>query len=286
MESSPNLVESQASDSAGAPRNSRRPYRQKIRSLAHINLDATNGAILRDLSEFGIAMQTVTPLTPDQQVQLRFDLPAPRVRIEAAGRIAWTDSWGQAGVQFVDLPERSQRLLKEWVFIQILSAAYLFAPCETAAVAGNRAEGATELLFSAASRPAIPLDPQPARPVVVPRPEVHPEAHAEAQPRRLRLLWCPVPISLSTLSKLVDGLILACAVLLFAVMSMAITDVLPTWWVTLPLAIAVTAVFVAVYRFLFVYWFRSTPGEHLARMACFESGNGMYGDEEDQARFR
>jgi hypothetical protein len=69
------------------------------------------------------------------------------------------------------------------------------------------------------------------------------------------------------------------------VMSMAITDVLPTWWVTLPLAIAVTAVFVAVYRFLFVYWFRSTPGEHLARMAYFDYGNGMYG-EEDQARFR
>ena len=277
MKPASNLVETQGAESAATPRNLRRPYRQKIRTLAHVNLDAANGAILRDLSEFGIAMQTVTPLAPDQQVQLRFELPAPRVRIEAAGRIAWTDSWGQAGVQFVDLPERSQRLLKEWVFIQILSAAYLFAPCETAAVAGNRAEGATELLFSASPRPAIPLEPQPVRPVVVPRPEV--------QPRRLRLLWCPVPISLSTLSKLVDGLILACAVLLFAVMSMAITDVLPTWWVTLPLAIAVTGIFVAVYRFLFVYWFRSTPGQHLARMACFESGNGMYG-EEDQARFR
>jgi PilZ domain len=277
MESHSNLVESRASESAGSARNSRRPYRQKIRSLAHVNLDATSGAILRDLSEFGIAMQTVTPLALDQQVQLRFDLPSPRVRIEAAGRIAWTDSWGQAGVQFVDLPEPSQRLLKEWVFIQILSAAYLFAPCETAAVRGNRAEGATELLFSAAPRPAIPPEPQPVTPVVVPRPEV--------QSPRLRLLWCPVPISLSTLSKLVDGLILACAVLLFAVMSMAITDVLPTWWVTLPLAIAVTAVFVAVYRFLFVYWFRSTPGEHLARMACFDYGNGMY-SEEDETRFR
>jgi hypothetical protein len=288
MESSPNLVESQASESAGVPRNSRRPYRQKIRSLAHINLDATDGAVLRGLSEFGIAMQTVTPLAPDQQVQLRFELPSPRVRIEAAGRIAWTDSWGQAGVQFVDLPERSQRLLKEWVFIQILSAAYLFAPCDTAAVTGNHAEGATELLFSAAPRPPIPLEPPPARTVVLPRPVVHaevrPEVRSDIQPH-LRLLWCPVPMSLSTLSKLVDGLILACAVLLFAVMSMAITDVLPTWWVTIPLAIAVTAVFVAVYRFLFVYWFRSTPGEHLARMACFDYGNGMYG-EEDQTRFR
>jgi hypothetical protein len=278
MKPQSNLVESQGAELAGVPRTLRRPYRQKIRTLAHVNLDAANGAILRDLSEFGIAMQTVTPLSLDQQVQLRFDLPAPRVRIEAAGRIAWTDSWGQAGVQFLDLPQPSQRLLKEWVFIQILSAAYLFAPCESAAVQGNRAEGATELLFSASPRPAIPLEPQLASPIILPRPQV--------QPRRLRLLWCPVPISVSALSKMVDGLILLCAVLLFAVMSMAMTDVLPTWWVTLPLAMAVTAVFVAVYRFLFVYWFRSTPGEHLARLACSESGNGMYGGEEDQARFR
>jgi hypothetical protein len=277
MESRSNLAESTGAEPAGVPRNSRRPYRQKIRTLAHINLDAANGAILRDLSEFGIAMQTVTPLSPDQQVNLRFDLPSPRLSIEAAGRIAWTDAWGQAGVQFVDLPERSQRLLKEWVFIQILSAAYLFAPCEAAAVAGGRAEGATELLFSASPRPAIPLEPQPARPIALPRPEAQP---------RLRLLWCPVPISLNTLSRMVDGLILFCAVLLFAVMSMAMTDVLPTWWVTLPLAIVVAGVFAALYWFLFVFWFRKTPGEHLARMACFESGTGMYGAVEDQTRFR
>jgi len=271
-----NLVESPGTGIASVPRNLRRPYRQKIRTLAHVNLDAANGAILRDLSEFGIAMQTVTPLTPEQQVQVCFDLPSPRVRIEAAGRIAWTDAWGQAGVQFVDLPERSQRLLKEWVFVQILSAAYLFAPCETAAVAGNRAEGATELLFSAAPRPAIQLEP--ARSVVLPVPE--------SQARRLRPLWCPAPISLKALSKLLDGLILLCAVLLFAVMSMVMTDVLPTWFVTLPLAIVVTAVFAGLYWFLFVFWFSSTPGEHLARMAYFESGGGMYGEVEDQARFR
>jgi hypothetical protein len=274
MEPQSNLVGTQRLELAGVPRNSRRPYRQKIRTLAHVNLDAANGAILRDLSEFGIAMQTVTPLTPDQQVQLRFDLPSPRVRIEAAGRIAWTDSWGQAGVQFVDLPERSQRLLKEWVFIQILSAAHLFGPCESAAVEGNHAEGATELLFSASPRPAIPLEPPVANPVLLPHPE----------PRHVRLHWCPIPISLNALSKMLDGLILLCAVLLFAVMAMVMTDVLPTWLITLPLAIAVTAVFVGLYWFLFVFWFSSTPGEHLARMACFESG--MYGEEEDHPRFR
>ena len=255
-----------------------RPYRQKIRTLSHITLDAANGAVLRDVSEFGIAMQTAAPLAPGQQVRLRFELAAPRVRIEATGRIAWTDSWGQAVVQFLDLPERSERLLKEWIFIQILSAVYLFAPCESAAVEGNRAEGATELLFSAAPRPAIQLEAQPACAVVAQNPQ--------AQPRRVRLLWCPVPISLRALTKLLDGLILLCSVLLFAVMALAITNVLPTWPVAILLAIAVAAVFAGLYWFLFVFWFRKTPGEHLARLAYIESGNGSYGGEEDVTRFR
>lgn len=256
-------------------RNLRRPYRQKIRTLSHVSLDASHGAILRDVSEFGIALQTVTPLAPDQEVRLRFELPAPRVRIEATGRIAWTDSWGQAGVQFLDLPPRSQRLLKEWIFTQILSAAYLFAPCESAPVEGNRAEGATELLFSASPRPAIQLEPQ----------EVRPPAPV-ARPRRVRLLWCPVPISLAALSKLVDGLVVLCSVLLFAVVAMAMTNVLPTWPVALALTTGVTAVFVALYWFLFACWFRSTPGEHLARLAYSEWRNGRYGENEDRQRFR
>ena len=255
-----------------------RPYRHKIRTLSHVNLDAGNGAILRDVSEFGLAMQTVTPLAQQQQVHLRFELPASRMRVEAAGRIAWTDSWGQAGVQFLDLPQRSERLLKEWIFSQILSSAYLFSPCESASVEGNRDEGATELLFSASPRPAIQLEPRPARPTAMPG--------QQARPRSLRLLWWPVPISLSALSKLADGLILLCAVLLFAVMSMVMTNTIPTWPVAVALAIGVTAVFVALYWFLFAFWFGSTPGEHLVQLACSESGEGKCGNEEDQTRFR
>jgi hypothetical protein len=266
-----NLAELQETGVARPVRgNPRRPYRQKIRHLSHVTLDASHGAILRDISEFGLALQTVAPLVPDQQVHLRFELPAPRVRIEAAGRITWTDSWGQAGVQFLDLPARSERLLKEWIFTQILSAAYLFSPCESVLVEGNRAEGATELLFSASPRPVIQFEPQEVRP---PTPVV--------RPRRVRLLWCPVPITVTALSKLVDGLVVLCSVLLFAVMAMAMTNVLPTWPVAVALTSGVAAIFVALYWFLFACWFRRTPGDQLARMACSEWIN-----EEDQPRFR
>jgi PilZ domain len=271
-----NLAEFQETAAANAVRrNPRRPYRQKIRTLSHVHLDASHGAILRDINEFGLAMQIVTPLAADQEVHLRFELPAPRVRIEAVGRVAWTDSWGQAGVQFLDLPARSERLLKEWIFTQILSAAYLFSPCESAPVEGNRAEGANELLFSASPRPAIQLEPQEVRRTV-----------PEARSRSVRLLWCPVPISFAALATLVDVLVVLCSVLLFAVMALAMTNVLPTWPVTLALTTGVTAIFVALYWFLFACWFRSTPGEHLARLAYSEWRNGRFGEGEDQTRFR
>ena len=277
MRSRSNLVDS-AEYAGVVPRKQQRPYRHKIRSLSQVSLDATNVAILRDLSAFGIALQTVVPLALNQEVQLRFDLAAPRVRIESAGRIVWTDSWGQAGVQFIDLPRRSERLLKEWMFTQILSSAYLFAPCESAAVEGNRAEGAAELLFSASPRPAIELQLEP---IAKPGPW-----GAEARPRRFRLQWCPVPISLRALSKLLDGLILLCAVLLFAVMSMLLINILPTWPFTVVLAIAITAVFVGLYWFLFVFLIGATPGARLAWSACSEAGNGMCSEEAEEARFR
>jgi PilZ domain len=279
MKSRSNLIDAAVGEGADVvPRKRQRPYRQKIRTLSQVSLDATNVAVLRDLSEYGIALQTVVPLAPNQQVQLRFDLAAPRVRIEAAGRIVWTDSWGQAGVQFLDLPQRSERLLKEWVFSQILSSAYLFSPCEAAAVEGNRAEGAAELLFSVSPRPAIQLEPRPIAPRMLPDPE--------ARPQRFRLQWCPVPVSLNALSKLLDSLILLCAVLLFAVMSMLTTNILPSWPFTVVLAIGITAVFVALYWFLFVFWIGATPGERLAWLACSASESGAHGEAEDQTRFR
>jgi hypothetical protein len=91
---------------------------------------------------------------------------------------------------------------------------------------------------------------------------------------------------LHALSKVLDGLILLCAVLLFAVMSMVMINILPTWPFTIVLAIAITAVFVALYWFLFVFWLGATPGARLAWLACSESESGMYGEEEDQTRFR
>jgi hypothetical protein len=254
-----------------------RPYRQTIRTLEHIRLDSTTSGILRDVSEFGVALQTVAPLNVDQRIHLQLELHSPRVRIEAIGRITWTDSWGQAGAQFLDLPPRAERQLKEWIFTQIISAAYLFAPCESETPQGDRIAGATELLFSAASRPPIRID----------TPQLQPsDPLSQNSPgRSVRLLWFPVSISQHQLGMLVDALVLLCSVLLFAVIAMATTNIIPSWPVATGLAIVVAGIFVAVYRMVFAYSTGSTPGKHLARLACSEAMKGRQ-QEENRSRFR
>jgi hypothetical protein len=107
-----------------------------------------------------------------------------------------------------------------------------------------------------------------------------------ARPSKVRLAWCAVPVSMRTLAKLLDGLILLCAVLFFAVMAMAITKVLPSWPIAIAMAIGFTAIFVALYWFLFGFWIGSTPGEHLARMAGSEPGNESHFKVQDITRFR
>src|SRR5258708_12300111 len=78
--------------------------RQTLRSLAYVKLDQANGGIIRDLTESGMAIQAVAPLQPDQQLNLRFELLSPRVRIDAQGRVAWANSSGQAAIHFLGLP--------------------------------------------------------------------------------------------------------------------------------------------------------------------------------------
>lgn len=247
------------------PQSRRRHFRQTIRNLAYVKLDSTNGGVLRDVSEVGIATQALTALHPDQRVQLRIDLPNPHLHFEAEGRVAWTDPSGQAGIEFLDLAVRSRRLLKEWIFAQLLADAYRSA--------GNTA---AELLFSESPLPAIHLDEPAVRPNRF-------SAH-KGQFARLRLLWFPV--SLRGFSTVVDGLVLLCAVLLFSVVTLTLTDTLPSWPVAALLALGVTAIFAALYWFLFSVWFGITPGRRLADLACRDAMIRMGSREEDRTRFR
>ncbi|MGA7382530.1 MAG: PilZ domain-containing protein [Terriglobales bacterium] len=233
----------------------RRHHRQKLRNLAYVKVDSNNGGILLDIGESGMATRVLAPLSPDQPVRLRVDLADPRVHLEADGRVAWINSTGLAGIEFLDPSPRSARLLREWLFTQLLADAHRLR--------GNTAD---ELQFSAAARPAIRLD----------------KARQPAS-RPLRLLW--MPVSAHGFARLVDGLALLCAVLLFSVLSLSLIDMLPSWPIAAALLFGVSGIFALLYGFLFSLWFKTTPGRRLAEMAGRASA-GRILKKEDQARFR
>jgi hypothetical protein len=253
-------------------RRRRRYYRHQLQTLAYLNLDQSNGGIIRNLGDSGIAIQAVAPVRADQQVFLRFDLANPRVRVEGTGRVAWADPMGQAGIEFLSLSQRSRRGLKEWVFIQLLSSA------QAAADMHFLCSGDTDgLLFSAAPRPAI-------------RVEGTGLAFLEAgekkqRPQSLHLAWFPLAVSAGVLSHLVDALIVLSAVLLFAVIGMSMIGAVPVWPVTLILGLAVSGLFATLYRFMFLFWIGATPGSYLARRAS-NAMSGFNAEADERPRFR
>jgi hypothetical protein len=251
-------------------------YRHQIQTLAYVNLDQANGGVIRNLGDSGMAIQAVTPLYVNQQVVLRFDLPNPRVRLEAKGRVAWADPVGQAGIEFLALSQRSRRLLKEWIFVQLMASAE-HAAGDATYLYGKSGQEAAELAFSSYARPAIRLGTRVGAPPIV-------EDDDRARPRTLRLEWLPFAISANALSWLVDGLILLSAVLLFALICIIMVGGVPAWPLALVVSLGATAVFAVLYRFLFLFWIGGTPGNWMAGI----TGDGCNGAKEvdDRPRFR
>ena len=250
-------------EAALAPR--RRQYpRYTLRSLAYVKLDQGNGGIVRDLTESGIAIQAVAPMQPGQEISLRFDLLSPRVRVETRGRVAWADSNGQSGIQFDPLPVRLQKSIRDWLLLQMLSAA---------SVSGRDtifANYDSQFMFS----------PEPARhAIVMDELTLEPMAAAEEIPQ---VRWGLLAFSFRSLSVCLDTLVLLCAVLLFSVSSLAVMGGLPDWPLSAALLITSSTIFVAVYSLLFSDLLcGATPGRRLALLA-----SGRSNDAEPAQRFR
>jgi hypothetical protein len=293
MEHPPHLLSSDPGSTGGLP-GRRLYYRQRVPTLAYVNLDHTNGGIVRDLSEAGLSIQAVSPLRPNQQVQLRFLLLRPRLQVETLARVAWADARGQAGVQFVNSTDRSRRSLKQWMFAQLLVRADQAAKMGSIFDPDNSEPGAPELLYSASPRPAIRLQPDDNDAVsgrlgLDPDPgdldpgDLDPEDDEEERKREAALLLYGWSVPRRTFAHTVDALILVSAVLIFAILAMAVTGIVPSSAVALALGLAVTCIFATLYWFLFATWNGATPGECLAQFAGRDSlGSG----EEDRPRFR
>ena len=242
----------------------RRRARHKLNALVYVSLDQGNGGIIRDLSEYGLAVQAVTSLQIHQHVRLRFELQNPKTRIDAVGLVAWTNPAGQAGIQFTQIGHRARQLLKDWLLVGLLARASYSSYAPAIFRDTKQTEG-SELIFSTDARPPIQLaaaeGSKPGERLTSQGKQIFPD-------RFLDFSWWPVPIAARSLSRTVDGLIVLLALSLFCVIFLAITHELPPWPPCIAVAAGTAAGFAGLYRFLFVKYSRGTVGFQLAKFAA------------------
>src|ERR1700760_3746469 len=106
--------------SISSARQTRAQHRHQLRTLTYVTLDQANGGIVRNLTYDGIGAQVVAGVRPHQQFALRFELRYPRLCVETRGEVVWATFSGQCGIRFIDLPPRTSRQIKEWIFGNLL----------------------------------------------------------------------------------------------------------------------------------------------------------------------
>jgi len=94
----------------------RRRHSRQITTLNYIKLGESNGGILLNISEEGLAFTAAEPLVGEFVPRLRFQLEEKAEWIEASGRIVWlNDSQKGAGIQFLDISDADREQIKRWV---------------------------------------------------------------------------------------------------------------------------------------------------------------------------
>jgi hypothetical protein len=88
--------------------------RHKVHGPVFASFDGVTGGFILDLSEEGMAMQTVAPVEAHRRVQLGMNLLAADY-LETTGYVAWADALGRAGVRFSELPEEARLRLDRWL---------------------------------------------------------------------------------------------------------------------------------------------------------------------------
>lgn len=86
---------------------------------AHATVDYANvereKATLVDLARDGMSVTFGKKLPPTSKVYFLFKLPGQSSNIRLSGQLVWQDWNGRGGVQFVDVPKSSRRLLDEFL---------------------------------------------------------------------------------------------------------------------------------------------------------------------------
>ena len=114
---------------AGLPQGERRlSVRQKLNTPVYASFNGPQTGMVVDLSELlelhehGFAVQTSERLEMNRAATLCLDLPETKSYIHGSGQVIWSDDAGRGGIRFSSLYENSQKILKEWLFDNLLIA--------------------------------------------------------------------------------------------------------------------------------------------------------------------
>jgi cell division protein FtsN len=92
----------------------RHSARIALKNLAYVNLEPDNGGILIDVSEGGICFRSAVPVPPSSTVSFSFSLH--HHRIEASGRLAWSDATRKrGGLKFTNVSPDAQKAIRDWI---------------------------------------------------------------------------------------------------------------------------------------------------------------------------
>ena len=99
--------------------NRRVPHRQKLRSVAYIDLGPSNGGLVLNVSEKGMALSAALKFVADDLPRMRFKLPGIQEWIETDAEVVWmSESRKEAGVKFEQLDSADARRIREWILNQ------------------------------------------------------------------------------------------------------------------------------------------------------------------------
>src|SRR6202034_1814865 len=98
-------------------RDKRRKSRAPVHTHATIDYAGVQQAraTLVDLAEDGMAVNFGKKLPPTCKVYFQFQLPGQTASVRLSGQVVWQDWNGRAGIQFVDVPKSSRKVLQEWM---------------------------------------------------------------------------------------------------------------------------------------------------------------------------
>jgi putative methionine-R-sulfoxide reductase with GAF domain len=133
--------------------NRRRRVRHKIQTPAYASFTAESKSAMLDLheivdiSEDGVAIQCLSPLEAQAQVNLCLDLAECAEHIYTTGQVIWSNAAGRAGLHFSELSPETLSRLREWLFVNMM-AGVANGEAQIAAPAGSHEDAAPRPNYS------------------------------------------------------------------------------------------------------------------------------------------